>query len=223
MATSTTSPSRIRWCDEYRGRTSSVAHQAHGHRQGGPVDDSLPEWMSLAAVRVDLRTIVRTVTQRYLPQIAGLPSGDELDTLVKRQAFIAISRRSAIPISRTPTRAERRAAVAGRVAVALAFPSRTAGRDHRPPQPDERNTPWQTMSSTGGRERKHVGGPRWSYGARNVESWPRPRRAGRSRASSPNSRPCAPNYDGGKVRPAAGGAGGRSLAAAPRRWCASHE
>jgi hypothetical protein len=41
-------------------------------------------WLWMAAVRADLREIVRSVMRSFVPEIAGLPSGGELDTPAPR-------------------------------------------------------------------------------------------------------------------------------------------
>jgi hypothetical protein len=94
----------------------------HDHRSGDPVVESVPVWLGVAAVRMEVRTIVRSVMRGFVPQIGGLPSGDELDTLVKRCAFIAYLRAFDDPDLKEAHPDELRKAVAGRVGIALAFP-----------------------------------------------------------------------------------------------------
>jgi hypothetical protein len=65
----------------------SPAGRTRDHRPDDPRADPIPVWLWTAAMRVDMERIVRTVVRRLVPQIAGLPAGDELDTLVKRYAF----------------------------------------------------------------------------------------------------------------------------------------
>jgi hypothetical protein len=50
--------------------------------------DPIPFSAWVTAVRRDMHQIAHTVMDRYVPQIDGLPSGDELDRLVKHHAFV---------------------------------------------------------------------------------------------------------------------------------------
>jgi hypothetical protein len=84
--------------------------------------DPIPVWLWAAAMRVDMQRIVRTVMQRVVPQLAGLASGDELDTLVKRYAFRAYLSALDDPDLKDSHPSEWRTSVAGRVGLALAFP-----------------------------------------------------------------------------------------------------
>jgi hypothetical protein len=109
------------------------------HRAPGPGADPIPVWLWAAAMRVDMQRIVRTVTQRLVPQLAGLPSGDELDTLVKRYAFRAYLTALDDPDLEDAHPPEWRTAVAGRVGLALAFPPAThRAQITNPPRPTGR-------------------------------------------------------------------------------------
>jgi hypothetical protein len=98
------------------------ARRARDHRPGGPSADPIPVCLWAAAMRVDMQRIVRTVMQRFVPQITGLPSGDELDTLVKRYTFRAYLTALDDPDVKDARPAEWWTAAAGRVGLALAFP-----------------------------------------------------------------------------------------------------
>jgi hypothetical protein len=96
--------------------------QARDHRPGYPAGDSVPVWLWMMAVRMDLRSIIRTVMERYVPEIAGLPPGDELEILSRGCAFVTYLRALRDPGLQDADPAEWRAVAAGRMGLALAFP-----------------------------------------------------------------------------------------------------
>jgi hypothetical protein len=98
------------------------SRDTHGHRPGERAADSVPVWLWPVAVRMEIRAIVRSVMRNFVPQIGGLPPDDELDTMVKKYAFIAYLRAVDDPDLKDARPAELRTAVAGRVGIALAFP-----------------------------------------------------------------------------------------------------
>jgi hypothetical protein len=98
------------------------AAPTHVHRPGDPSAASMPVWLWVMAARMDQRRIVDTVMKRFVPEIAGLRCDDDLNKLVKRYAFIAYLTALDDPDLEHAHSDERRTVVAGRVALALAFP-----------------------------------------------------------------------------------------------------
>jgi hypothetical protein len=70
----------------------------------------------------DLRDIAAAVIERFAPQIDGLPSGDELGTLVNRNTFVVYRMALDDPDLTGVDPIEWRRVVAARVGLALAFP-----------------------------------------------------------------------------------------------------
>jgi hypothetical protein len=98
------------------------ADRARDRRPGDSVVSPIPVWFWMAVVRASLREIVRSVMRSFVPEITGLPTGDELDRLVRRRAFVAYIAALDDPDLKDMDSAQRHKTVAGRVGVALAFP-----------------------------------------------------------------------------------------------------
>jgi hypothetical protein len=85
--------------------------------------DATPLSAWVAAVLADLREIVPAVMERFVPQIDGLPSGEELDSLVKNHCYLVYLTALGDPDLHSTHSAEWRKTIAARVGLALAFPA----------------------------------------------------------------------------------------------------